>query len=152
MRPIPLYPSRLRFSAAYRTTEDGEYTGVYLKINRCVYSAPANAQVNLLVLEAKMKWRNLITWICTLACGTMLFVADKNSAPLSKTYDVPIDQRPFQRCTSMPPYRNRAFRDQSNRRGQRAHSFRAIPTNLSSLTGPPSRISLRRVRNGCLVR
>jgi len=65
---------------------------MYFKINRCVNSAPANAQVNLLALEAKMRWRNLFASICILACGTMLFAAEKSPAPLSKTYDAPIER------------------------------------------------------------
>ena len=59
---------------------------------RCVYSTLASAEMDLLRLEATMKWRNLLASICIFGCGTMLFAADKNPAPLSKTYDVPIEK------------------------------------------------------------
>jgi hypothetical protein len=39
-----------------------------------------------------MKWRNLFASICLFACGAMLFAADKNPAPLSKTLDAPIER------------------------------------------------------------
>lgn len=39
-----------------------------------------------------MRWRNLFASICILAFGTMLLAADKNPAPLSKTYDAPIER------------------------------------------------------------
>jgi hypothetical protein len=39
-----------------------------------------------------MKWRILFASIWMFACGTMLFAADKNPAPFSKTYDAPIER------------------------------------------------------------
>jgi hypothetical protein len=54
--------------------------------------AGQNAQMDLLALEAKMKWRNLLASICMFVCGAMLFAADKSPAPLSKTYDAPIER------------------------------------------------------------
>ena len=39
-----------------------------------------------------MRCQNLFALFCIFACGPVLFAADKNPAPLSKTYDAPIER------------------------------------------------------------